>query len=139
MRVSPTRSTVIPFRNLPRSFERRRPLASLAGHVTCLMLFLHAETDTHIQVSEDDDAVGAVWLSKALLTINRSYGRFLVVTLSQKLADQHRFSTPILDRQPYTSEERADLKAAIEIAYRERVRFSGRQDRLPYMGRNAFA
>jgi len=138
MRTAP--STVIPLSPpRPRSFARR-PLSSLAGHVTCLMLIRHGETDTQVFVSDDDDAVGAVWLPKALLSIDRTdRGRFLVVTLSQRVAHQHHFSTPIIDRARFTAEERADLEDAITAAARARTRLFGREEPLPFPGRNAFA
>jgi len=134
-------STVVPFSpSRPRSFPRR-PLAAFVGHVTCLMLFRHDETDTELLVSDDDDAVGAVWLPKALLSIDRAdRARFLVVTLSQRIAHQHHLSTPIIDRASFTPEERADLEDAITAAARARRRLGGnREEPLPFPGRNAFA
>lgn len=133
-------STVVPFSPpLPRAFPRR-PLAAFAGHVTCLMLVRHDETATELLVSDDGDAVGAVWLPKALLSIDRTdRGRFVVVTLSQRIAHQHHLSTPIIDRARFTAEERADLEDAITAAARARKRLGGREEPLPFPGRNAFA
>jgi hypothetical protein len=137
MRISPRSSTIFPAAS--RSFGRR-PLSSLAGHVTCLMLFRHDETATQVFVSDDNDAVGAVWLPKALLSIDRTdRGRFLVVTISQRVANQHHFSTPVIDRSRFTQEERADLEDAILTAARGRKRLFGREEPLPFPGRNAFA
>jgi hypothetical protein len=126
MRTSPATSTILPFsRSRPRSFDRR-PLTSFAGHVTCLMLIRHGESATEIEVSDDGDIVGAVWLPKALLSIDRvDRGRFLVVTLPQRLANQHRLSTPLIDRARFTPDERADLEDAITAAARARKRISG--------------
>ncbi|KRR25950.1 hypothetical protein [Bradyrhizobium retamae] len=136
MRTSPATS-IIP--SGARSFGRR-PLKSFAGHVTCLMLFRHDETDTDVLVSDDGDAGGAVWLPKALLSIDRAdRSRFLVVTLSQRTAHQHQLSTRIIDRTRFTHEERADLEDAITTAARARKRLSGREDARPFPGRNAFA
>jgi len=133
-------SIIIPFSpSRPRSFPRR-PLTSFMGHVTCLMLFRHDETDTDLLVSDDGDAVGAVWLPKAMLSIDRAdRGRFLVVTIAQRVAHQHHLSTPIIDRARFTAEERADLEDAITVAARARKRLGGREEPLPFPGRNAFA
>jgi len=134
-------STVIPFSPpRPHSYARR-PLASFAGHVTCLMLFRHGESATEIEVSDDGDAVGAVWLPKALISIDRAdRGRFLVVTIPQRIAHLNRLSTPIIDRARFTHEERADLEDAIITAARARKRLGGnREEPLPFPGRNAWA
>lgn len=139
MRTSARSSTVLPFSTRTRSFPRR-PLASFAGHVTCLMLFRHDETATELLVSDDGDAVGAVWLSKALLSIDRTdRGRFLVVTISQRVAHVKHLATPIIDRARFTHEEHDDLEDAIATAARARKRLSGREEPLPFPGRNAFA
>lgn len=140
MRTAPASSTVVPFSAAcPRSYPRR-PLSSYAGHVTCLMLFRHGESATEIEVSDDGDPVGAVWLPKALISIDRTdRGRFLVATLPQKIAHQHRLYTPIIDRARFSMAERADLEDAITTAARARKRWSGREDALPFPGRNAFA
>ncbi|HYD66136.1 hypothetical protein [Azospirillum sp.] len=132
-------SSIVAFPARSRSFARR-PLSSFAGHVTCLMLFRHGESATEIEVSDDGDPVGAVWLPKALISIDRTdRGRFLVVTLPQKIAHQHRLYTPIIDRARFTAAERADLEDAIITAARARKRLSGREDALPFPGRNAWA
>jgi hypothetical protein len=58
----------------------------VVGHLTCLMLFKHRRA-TELLVSDDNDAVGAVWIPKALMSIaSPDRGRFLVVTLSGNLA-----------------------------------------------------
>ncbi len=132
-------ASVTPINRAVLSYERRR-LSSFAGRVTCLMLFRHQETETDIFVSDDGDAVGAIWLPKALLTIERrDRGPFLVVTLGQALADKNRLSTPIIDRERYAPHERELLNDAIATAQRNRRRLNGFVDPLPFPGRNAFA
>lgn len=132
-------ASVTPINRAVMSHERRR-LSSFAGRVTCLMLVRHQETGTDIFVSDDGDVVGAVWLPKALLVIERKdRGPFLVVTISQGLADKHRLSTPIIDRERYAPHERELLNDAIASAQRTRRRLNGFVDPLPFPGRNAFA
>jgi hypothetical protein len=139
MRKSPLFATVIPFPASPRTFGRR-PLASVVGHLTCLMLFKHGETASDVLVSDDGDAVGAVALPKALISIAApDRGRFLVVTLPAKLARDKGLSTPIIDRDGFAADERAQLNDAIATAARSRKRLSGFQEPLAYPGRNAFA
>lgn len=132
-------ANIIPIPHAKHPFARR-PLAAYAGRVTCLMLFRHQENEREIFVSDDRDATGAVWIPKALVTIERTdRGPYLVVTLSQTLADRHRLSTPIIDFERYAPHERALLKDAIASAQRTRRRLNGFVDPLPFPGRNAFA
>jgi hypothetical protein len=136
---SPTTADIVRFPAAPRTFGRR-PLSSIVGHLTCLMLFKHAEQDAMILVSDDNDAVGAVWLPKAMLSIaSPDRGRFLVVTLSAKLARDKGLSTPIIDREGFAPDERAQLNDAIAAAARSRKRLNGYQEPMAYPGRNAFA
>jgi hypothetical protein len=134
-------STILPFSPIRSRSYARRPLASFVGHVTCLMLFRHDETEADVLVSDDNDPVGAVWLPKALLSIDRAdRGRFLAVTLSQRIAHLNRLSTPVIDRARFSMEERADLEDAITAAARARKRLGGnREEPLPFPGRNAWA
>jgi hypothetical protein len=139
MRKSPLFAAVIPFPAAARTFGRR-PLASVVGHLTCLMLFKHGESASDVLVSDDGDAVGAVALPKALISIAApDRGRFLVVTLPAKLARDKGLSTPILNRDGFAPDERAQLNDAIATAARSRKRLSGFQEPLAYPGRNAFA
>jgi hypothetical protein len=81
-----------------------------------------------------------VSLPKALISIAApDRGRFLVVTLPAKLARDKGLSTPILDRDGFAPDERAQLNDAIATAARSRKRLSGFQEPLAYPGRNAFA
>ncbi len=141
MRKSPLFATVLPFPAAsPRTFGRR-PLASVVGHLTCLMLFKHAEQGAMIHVSDDNDAVGAVWLPKAMLSIaSPDRGRFLVVTLSTKLARDKGLGSPIIDRDGFSPDEIAQLNDAITAAKRTRDRLSGHVQPMGWSGgRNVFA
>jgi hypothetical protein len=122
-----------------RSYDRR-PIRSAQSSFTCLVLVRHAESDGQILVSDDGDAVGAIWLSKAPLLIDpKDRGPFLVVTLTHQLATQKRLRVAILDWSRYTDQERLLLKDAVEVARRTRSRLSGFEDALPFPGRNMFA
>jgi hypothetical protein len=140
MRRSPLFATVVPFPAAPRTFGRR-PLSSVVGHLTCLMLFKHGETASDVLVSDDGDAVGAVSLPKALISIAApDRGRFLVVTLPAKLARDKGLSTPIIDRDGFTPDELAELNDAIATSKRTRDRLVGHVQPIGWSGgRNVFA
>lgn len=125
----------------PRSYARRRRDRVVSG-LTVLCLFKHAETETEISVSHNDDPLCAVWIPKQPVLIDpRFAGRFLVITLTHTLAQQKHLAVfPILDFDRYLPEERQQLRAAIDAAYRARARHRGvQQSSMGYMGRNAFA
>lgn len=133
-------ANIVQFPPAPRTFGRR-PLSSIVGHLTCLCLFKHAEQDAMIFVSDNGDATSAVWLPKAMLSIAApDRGRFLVATLSAKLARDKRLGTPIIDRAGFMPDERADLEAAITAAKNSRNRLTGYQEPMGWSGgRNVFA
>lgn len=124
-----------------RSFDRRR-VQAVHGSLTVLCLFKHDETDTQIYVSHNDDPLCAVWIKKQPLLIDpRFCGRFVIITIPNILArEKHLAAMPILDFEKYLPEERKQLQAAIDAAYRARQRHRGVQpSSMGYMGRNVFA
>jgi hypothetical protein len=126
MRDPATTSSIVPFPTPAQSFGRR-PLTSFAGQLTALVLVRHQETDAMVFVSDDDDAVGAVWIPKAMLVIDqKDRGSFLVVTISQNLARQHNLQIRVRSWDRYTPDERLMLTDASQTAARARDRLSGR-------------
>lgn len=122
-----------------RSFPRRR-VRAVFDSLTTLVLVKHDETETQLQVSDDGDPIGAVWIHKAPVLVDpKDRGRFLVVTLTRTMAQQKGLSLCILDRARFLPEERADLEDAVSTAARARQRMSRREEPLPFPGRNAFA
>lgn len=120
----------------------RRPINSSAARMTCMVLFRHDEKGAMISVSDRDDKDAAVWLPKSMLGIApRDRGHFLVVTISQALAYQHKldlYASLIWDR--YLPEVRALLKEAIDSAARQRRMLNGqRQTFSRCAGRDHFA
>lgn len=123
----------------PLSYGRRR-VRAVFDSLTCLVLIRHQEEPTQIFVSDDGDAVGAVWLHKSPILIDpKDRGPFLVVTLTRSLAQQKGLSACVLDWERYTPAERVLLKEAVDTAKRTRDRLGGRIQPLPFPGRNAFA
>lgn len=144
MRKFPATSNIAPF-SAPasRSFDRR-PLPKVFAEFTCLVLIKHHETAKALLVSDDGDAVGAVWIPRAMVGTDKTdRGRFLVATVSKAFAGEKRigvghFKLEWTDR--LTPDERVQLKSAEELARRTRQRFNGyRPSTLGYMGRNEFA
>ena len=140
MRMRPLSEISAPIiRSTVRSYDRR-PVRSAQSSFTCLVLVRHAENEGQILVSDDGDAVGAIWIPKAPLLIDpKDRGPFLVVTLTHHLATQKRQKVALLDWDRYTPSERLMLKDAVEVARRTRSRLSGFEEPLPFPGRNAFA
>jgi hypothetical protein len=144
MRKSPAPSTVVPFTpGVSRSYDRR-PLPKVFVEFTCIVLVKHHETAKAVLVSTAGDAVGAVWVPKAMLGLDKTdRGRFLVATVSKAFAGQKRLDVGHLKLEwtdQLTPEERTQLKSAEELARRTRQRFNGyRPSTLSHFGRNEFA
>lgn len=118
----------------------RRPLAPLFGHLTCLVLVKHGETEKALLVSDDGDAVGAVWVPKVVLIIEPGErGRFIIATISKAITAQKRLDCRFIDPARFLAEEITVLQEAKMLAARSRNRLRGHRDALPYPGRNAFA
>jgi hypothetical protein len=133
-------ATILPVDFRARSRERR-PLKSFAGSLTCLVLVRHDATEIELLVSDDNDPVGAIWIPRALLSIDRTdRGRFLVATMSQELARQKRLSIPFIDPEKLLPEEAAQLADANCTAARNRNRLRGHHKPMSWNGgRNVFA
>lgn len=133
-------ATIVPFDRSARPRERR-PLKSYVGHLTCLTLVKHGESEKALLVSDDNDPVGAVWVPKALLSIDKvDRGKFLVATMSQDFARQKRLSIPFIDPEKLLAEEVALLADAICTAARNRNRLRGHRKPMSWHGgRNVFA
>lgn len=134
-------ASILPCPSNPRSYDRRR-VRAVFDSLTCLVLFKHGETETQLFVSDDGDAVGAVWIHKAPLLVDpKDRGPFLVVTLTRTMAQQKGLALRIIDRTRFTHRECADLEDAIATAARARKRMSGQSDNRPTWsgGRNVYA
>lgn len=131
-------------RSTVRSYDRR-PVRAVHDSLTALCLFKHDETETQLYVSHNDDPLCAVWIKKQPLLIDpRFFGRFVVITLTKALAaEKHLAAMPILDFDKYLPEERRELQAAIDAAYRARTRHRSAAgyttSSMGHMGRNTWA
>jgi hypothetical protein len=139
-KLSQITATVLRYPAAPRNFGRRS-LSAVVGHLTCLMLFKHGETETVLIVSDNADALDAVSLPKALVALDaRDRGRFLVATLSAHVARSNGLGTPLIERTAFLPEELADLNDAIATAKRTRDRLCGHVQPMGWSGgRNVFA
>lgn len=134
-------ATIIPTAPDRRSFPRRR-VRAVFDSLTCLVLIKHDESPTQLQVSDDGDPIGAVWIQKTPVLVDpKNRGRFLVVTLPRTMAQQKGLYLSLIDRERFLPEERADLDDAIQAAKRARERMSGRSNNRPTWsgGRNVYA
>lgn len=121
----------------------RRPLKSFAGNLTTLVLVVHQSTDTALFVSDSGDVVSAVWVPRALLSIDKAdRGRFIIATMSLPLAQQKRFAPYRVRSETLLPEEREKLAEASAAAARARNALRGyRPGSRPTWsgGRNVFA
>jgi hypothetical protein len=152
MRTAPATSSIVPPLTGQRSFPRRRVRAvfdiprrrvrAVFDSLITLVLVKHDESETQLQVSDDGDPIGAVWIHRTPVLVDpKNRGRFLVVTLTRTLAQQKGLSLRLLDRARFLPEERADLEDAIATAARSRRRMTGQSDNRPTWsgGRNVYA
>lgn len=142
-KLSEITAPILPAAPAGRSFDRR-PLPKVFVEFTCIVLIKHHETAKALLVSTDGDAVGAVWVPKAMLGLDHAdRGRFLVATVSKAFAGQKRIDVGHLNLEwtdRLTPEERTQLKSAEELARRTRRRFNGTRDQMSWSGgRNVFA
>lgn len=130
----------------PLSYPRRS-VRAVYDSLVCLALFKHDETETQIYVSHNDDPLCAVWIRKQPLLIDpRFSGRFVVITITKQLAQEKglpQLGGGIFDFDKYLPEERAQLRAALEAAYRARTRQRAAagytQSSMGSAGRNSYA
>lgn len=139
MRKSPLFADVVPFPAAPRSFGRR-PLASVWRGLTCIVLVRHGSTDKAIKVSDTGDATKAVWIPKAMVTIEQPSDRgILVASMSKAFAEQKGLHPRFIDPAQFnqaTAEALADAEAR---AARKRNFYRGARQPLAYPGRNMWA
>lgn len=140
MRKSPQSSNIVSFSPRPVTFGRR-PIAPVTGNLTCLVLVKHHETEKALFVSDDGNAVGAVWVPKALLIIEPGErGNFIVATMSKGFSDQKRLYPRFIDPSRFTKERAADLEEAGSLAARNRNRLRCYRAPMGWNGgRNVFA
>lgn len=140
-KLSTITATILPPPPGQRTFARRR-VRAIFDSLTCLVLVKHAENATQLFVSDDGDAVGAIWLNRATLLVDpKDRGPFLVVTMPRTMAQKKGLAPCIIDWDRYTPGERVMLKDAVETARRSRERMSGRSSNQPTWsgGRNVYA
>lgn len=128
--LSQVSAPLLPTRtDTPQSFNRRRSARAVLDSMITLVLFKHDETEGQILVSDDDDPVGAVWIRRAKILVDRTdRGRFLVVTMSRQMAQEKKLYFALIDRKNYLPEERALLEQAIQAANltRQRMKYGSR-------------
>lgn len=139
MRKSPLFADVVPFPAAPRSFGRR-PLASVWRGLTCIVLVRHGSTDKAIKVSDTGDATKAVWIPKAMVTIEQPSGRgILVATISKTFAEQKNLHPRFIDPAQFNEATAEVLREATARAARKRNFYRGHRGQGPRIGQNAFA
>jgi hypothetical protein len=132
-------SNVIQITPRPASYGRRPIHPAYAG-VTCLVLIQHSESEKALFVSDNGDRSKAVWVPKAMVSIDRaSRLGFLVATTSKRFAEQKNLHPRFIDPEGFSEEITAALWEAAARAAKKRNQLRNHHEPLPYPGRNAFA
>lgn len=133
--------SIIPFPSQPRSFGRRPILPPYRG-VTCLVLVRHGESKSKLAwlVSDTGVASKAVWIPKAMVTIEMPSERgILVASMSKAFAEQKNLHPRFIDPSIFNQATADVLREANARAARKRNFYRGHRQPLPFPGRNAFA
>jgi hypothetical protein len=139
-RLSEVTAPILPAGLSVRSCARR-PLKSFAGNLTTLVLIQHGSSDKALFVSDNNDSIGAVWVPRALLQIDKAdRGKFLVATMSLAFAQQKRLTSRFIDPSKLLPEEASQLADAVGTAARSRNALRGYRQPMGWSGgRNVFA
>lgn len=122
------------------TFERRSVQSFWRG-LTCIVLVRHGQTDKAIKVSDNGDSAKAVWVPKAMVTIEMPSERgILVATMSKAFAEQKRLSPRFIDPTQFNQATAEVLAEAEARAARKRNSYRGyRQPTQHCMNGNVFA
>lgn len=125
----------------PRGFGRRAVMPASPG-ITALVLCLHGETPKALLVSDCADQSKAVWVPKAMVTIEEptSQRGILVATMSKAFAAQKNLHERFIDPTLFNEVTRAVLDRAIARAAEKRNSYRGhRSPHARHDSQNQFA
>lgn len=109
----------------PRGFGRRAVMPASPG-ITALVLVRHGETPKALLVSDCADQSKAVWVPKAMVTIEQPSERgILVATMSKAFAAQKNLHERFIDPALFNQATREVLDRAVARAARKRNFYRG--------------
>lgn len=140
MRKSPLFCDGTAFPAPPRVFGRR-PINPAWSGLTCIVLVRHGATEKAILVSDSGDRSRAVWIPKAMVTIEMPSERgILVATMSKAFAEQKRLAPSFIDPTLFNQATAEVLRDAVARTARKRNSYRGYREPTPNcMNRNVFA
>lgn len=131
-------SNIIPLPSQALS-HARRPILPYRG-VTCLVLVRHGQTEKALFVSDTGDSARAVWIPKAMVTIEQPSDRgILVATISKNFAEQKRLAPRFIDPAQFNQATADVLADAVMRAARKRNFYRGHREGSRHLNQNAFA
>lgn len=140
-RVQNTSAAIVEFPLRP--IAARRPIASSAPGMTCLLLVRHGESASKLAwlVSDTGVYADAVWIPKSMVTIEQPSDRgILVASMSRAFAQQKNLAERVIDPTLFNEATRDVLRDAVARAARKRNFYRGnRQPTARCMNRNVFA
>ena len=125
----------------PRGSDRRQVTPSSPG-VTCLTLVRHGETAKAILVSDCGIYAKAVWVPKAMVTIEKpsSERGILVATMSKAFAEKKNLHQRFIDPTLFNEATREVLDRAVARAATKRNSYRGhRSPHARHDSQNLFA
>lgn len=131
---------IVPFSARPRSYARR-PIASSAPAMTAIVLVRHGQTAKALLVSDTGDHAKAVWIPKAMVSIEMASDRgVLVASMSASFAQQKNLHPRFIDPARFNKATAEVLADAVARAARKRNFYRRHRAPTPYcMNRNVFA
>lgn len=142
MRKSPLFSEAVAFPAASRSFGRR-PIASSAPQMTCLVLVRHGESRSKLAWLVSDTGIysTAVWIPKSMVVIDQPSERgIFVASMSEAFAQQKRLYPRFIDPTLFNQATAEVLAEAVARAARKRNSYRGYRAPTPNcMNRNVFA
>lgn len=134
------RSSNVVYVGRPRGSDRRQVTPSIVG-VTCLVLVRHHQTEKAILVSDCGIYAKAVWVPKAMVTIEQPSERgILVATMSKAFAEQKNLHPRFIDPTLFNQATREVLDVAVARAAKKRNLYRGhRSPHARHDSQNLFA
>lgn len=109
----------------PSTFHRRQILPSYAG-VTCIALVVHDERPKALLVSDSGDRTKAVWIPRAMVSIEEPRALcFIVATMSKRFAEMKALFPRFIDPKQFPEGAREALFDAVVHAARKRNLYRG--------------
>lgn len=129
-RLDQITADIIPISTLARAHARRPRRSWATDQTTIVVMKIEQDrSDKAVKVSATGNPNQFAWLPRVMVDISRrDFGPFLLVTLTNQMANQKGLLFTEFDRSRFSESQLAQLDEALAIARRDRdaLRFGGR-------------